>query len=527
MAELWVRRVGLRSALALGLIHGAIVGPASGQDPFAGPPPQGQGDPAIGGGQVLARGPIHEAFAEPIAFNPAPGPVTPQPPPQTQIEEQPPAQKPQGADVEWIPGYWAWDDERNDYIWISGIWRDIPPGRHWMPGYWNQVANGFQYTPGFWASVAANGQFDYLPQPPQSLEVGPNTPQPGEDFAWAPGSWTWAQDRYVWRPGYWVQAQPNWVWVPSSYVPTPGGYVYNDGYWDYPVANRGVQFAPVAFGPQVYAQQSFAYTPSYALPVSGLLANLFIRPNQNRYYYGDYYGSSGLAGGAGYVPWFGYGQSRLGYDPLYSSMSVLNARRPEWDRGLRDEYRYRVDHREARPPATFAAQRPFLGDEGRPNRIEDTRGVGLARPFNAWASRPDTGHRFVPVGDDHRAELARRQGEVRDVQQARARQEFQGRINPEVRREDQRPQRLDLPRSPVVAAREPRFQSPGLARPPVQPEAHQNFRPTFNQAPPHREPGPAQPRVEPRRESQPRPPHAEPRNENRGAEHERPGGKPR
>ena len=53
-----------------------------------------------------------------------------------------PPRSPQGADVEWIPGYWAWDDERNDYLWISGIWRDIPPGRQWVPGYWSQVDGG-------------------------------------------------------------------------------------------------------------------------------------------------------------------------------------------------------------------------------------------------------------------------------------------------------------------------------------------------------------------------------------------------
>lgn len=32
----------------------------------------------------------------------------------------PPDQKPEGDDVAWIPGYWAWDDERNDFLWVSG-----------------------------------------------------------------------------------------------------------------------------------------------------------------------------------------------------------------------------------------------------------------------------------------------------------------------------------------------------------------------------------------------------------------------
>ena len=69
--------------------------------------------------QVLASGPIHEAFAEAVALDPEPGIVAPKASPAL-IEEIPPEQKPEG-DIQWIPGYWAWDDERNEYIWVSGI----------------------------------------------------------------------------------------------------------------------------------------------------------------------------------------------------------------------------------------------------------------------------------------------------------------------------------------------------------------------------------------------------------------------
>ena len=37
--------------------------------------------------------------------------------------------KPDGANVVWVTGYWAWDDMRKDFIWISGIWRDTPNHR--------------------------------------------------------------------------------------------------------------------------------------------------------------------------------------------------------------------------------------------------------------------------------------------------------------------------------------------------------------------------------------------------------------
>ena len=85
------------------------------------------------GVDVLTHGPIHEAFAESVALDPEPGIIVPKAPPYD-IDEIPPTQKPEG-DVDWIPGYWAWDDDQNDFIWVSGIWRAVPPNRQWVPGY--------------------------------------------------------------------------------------------------------------------------------------------------------------------------------------------------------------------------------------------------------------------------------------------------------------------------------------------------------------------------------------------------------
>src|SRR5437867_578354 len=67
------------------------------------PPPQGQ--------ELLARGPIHEAFAQPIVFDAKAGTVVKKEPPKP-IEEMPPAEKPEGDNVQWVSGYWAWDDDR-------------------------------------------------------------------------------------------------------------------------------------------------------------------------------------------------------------------------------------------------------------------------------------------------------------------------------------------------------------------------------------------------------------------------------
>ncbi|HEX2475168.1 MAG TPA: hypothetical protein VHK01_10495, partial [Lacipirellulaceae bacterium] len=129
-------------------------------------------DTGQSGVEVLTRGPVHEAFAETITFDPEPGIVAPEAPP-ADIEELPPQQRPEGNNLNWIPGYWAWDDERNDFLWISGIWRALPPGRQWVPGYWGQTGHVAQWTSGYWADANAT-EIQYLPEPPATVEEGPS-----------------------------------------------------------------------------------------------------------------------------------------------------------------------------------------------------------------------------------------------------------------------------------------------------------------------------------------------------------------
>ena len=58
--------------------------------------------------EVLTRGPVHEAFAETVTFDPEPGMIAPGTPPPA-IEEVPPEIRPEGENIAWIPGYWARD----------------------------------------------------------------------------------------------------------------------------------------------------------------------------------------------------------------------------------------------------------------------------------------------------------------------------------------------------------------------------------------------------------------------------------
>lgn len=59
----------------------------------------------------VLRGPVHEAFAESVSYEPQPGILVGAAVPEL-IEELPPEQRPEGGNVAWIPGYWVWDDEQ-------------------------------------------------------------------------------------------------------------------------------------------------------------------------------------------------------------------------------------------------------------------------------------------------------------------------------------------------------------------------------------------------------------------------------
>lgn len=340
----------LLPALLLGVTAMSTSAPVVGQEAPP-PPPQGQ-EP-----QVLTRGPIHEGFAEPVSFNPKPGLTAPKEPPAA-VEEVPPDEKPAGDNVAWLGGYWSWDEDRKDYIWVSGFWRVLPPNRKWIPGYWNRLDTGWQWTAGYWAS-AQQPDVEYLPSPPETLEQGPATEAPTTDHIWVPGCWMY-RSRYLWRPGYWVVSQPGWVWYPSHYVYSPTGYIYVDGYWDYAFARRGVLFAPVYYDPWWHRSSVYVYRPSIVLDIGLVSAHFFCRPTYSHYYFGDYYASSYVS--LGYTPWFSFHYSRGYYCPHYAYSRWYYRSTPGWEANLRVDFTYRRDHIAARPPRTYITQQNIVNN---------------------------------------------------------------------------------------------------------------------------------------------------------------------
>jgi len=365
--------------------------------------------------EVLARGPVHEAYATPSEREPKPSPVIPKEPPKA-IEELPPDQKPAGDNIQWMPGYWSWDDDKKDFVWVSGFWRNAPADRNWVPGSWAKSADGWQWTGGFWAAANAGqddkAQVDYLPQPPVPLDAdGPSLPQPSDTDVYVPGTWVY-HDRYLWQPGYWAGYQPDRVWVAANYRWTPAGYVFVDGYWDYPLADRGTLFAPAYIPAAVYADPAFVYTPSYVVQEPCLYGSLFCRRGFGSYYFGDYFspayasqgfsawcGNVGISVGFGGSPW---------YDPLFNYYRCGHRSDPFWGGGgINDLYagRYRGDY--LRPPTTLVQQNTVINNITRNRTTVNNVNVNNVNMLSSLSQVGRSGrHNLQPVSDPARREFA-------------------------------------------------------------------------------------------------------------------------
>jgi hypothetical protein len=365
--------------------------------------------------EVLARGPVHEAFADPGAQQAKPSPIIPKQPPKD-IEELPPLQKPEGNNVQWVSGFWAFDDESQDFIWVSGFWRDIPPGRQWMPGYWSRLADGWQWVAGFWVE-AGQKEMQFLPQPPATLDNGPSVPQPAEDYSYSPGNWVYRENRYLWSPGSWLAYSPSWVWCPGRYVWTPSGYCYLNGYYDYPLENRGLLFAPVCFNRPLWDNPGWCYRPRWSICAPALLSCLWSRPNYGCYWFGNYFGAR--YDRFGFRPWCDnrWG-GRQGYDPLYAHYRQRNRHDGRWENDLQNLYADRRAGNAAVPPRNLIQQRQLENEAV--VKGEGGRGGGRFRDQTLLASLKDAERaNGVKLQEVSTAKLAEQKDTIEKVRSVR------------------------------------------------------------------------------------------------------------
>jgi hypothetical protein len=378
-------------------------------------PPAGNGAtspaPSTKGVEVLARGPVHESFAAP-ATDPVPSKLVDKQPPKA-LEEMPPEEKPEG-NVNWIPGYWAYDDERKDYLWVSGTWRVPPPGKHWIAGYWKEEGNQWRWVAGFWttADTQSNGTHNitYMAAPPAPPATAAPGDPPSQDSFYVPGHWAWRNAGYAvvngaqvyhdagytWVAGYWARMQPGYVWVPAHYRWTPSGYVYIAGYWDLAITNRGFLYAPVYVDTAIVGP-TYVYTPAYVVPSTVVIDAFWVRPAYCHYYFGDYYGATYV--GFGYTSCAVY-YSRGYYDPIWGYAVYEHRAEPRWAAVQVDICVGRAGGRYVCPPRTY---------------VEQVR-VGYAGPGLVASARISSyGYRTVPVQPRERMAYAQQGQAYRQV----------------------------------------------------------------------------------------------------------------
>jgi hypothetical protein len=407
------------------LIGSAAARPAFAQDNAqdAAPPPA----PAEEQPEVLTRGPVHEAYAQPVDVQTreqeTDGVVATAPPPPN-VQEQPPAARPDGDRYVWIPGYWSWDAEQHNYIWVSACWRVAPPGMTWMPGYWTKVEGGWRWVPGFWTHVNDNHEIDYLPPPPEPDYAAP-PPAPSDDVVWVPPCWYWVDAQYVRRPGYWLRERPAWIWCGSHYVWTPRGYVFAPGHWDYRLEDRGVLFAPVRFYHPTVLVSNYVYTPSTVIEIGVARESFFTCPRYHHYYFGDYYDQTYFS--FGIFPWFQIEYVHH-YDPIFEHDRCEHFRSDRhWVEHQRHDFEDRRDHRDLRPPRTLHEldARVNVTNVNAVNQLPESqrRSVPIARPLKIAVEDRTTNVRFTQLNVDGRQKIANQERNVQNFRDQRTRWE--------------------------------------------------------------------------------------------------------
>ena len=68
------------------------------------------------------------------------------PPP---VREEVMAPRPAYA-AEWVRGYWRWDPQVRQHVWVPGRWMAARPGYRWVDGGWRHGRRGWIWTEGRW-----------------------------------------------------------------------------------------------------------------------------------------------------------------------------------------------------------------------------------------------------------------------------------------------------------------------------------------------------------------------------------------
>src|SRR5206468_9390056 len=131
------------------------------------------------------------------------------------------------------------------------------------------------------------------------------------------------------------------------------GCVFVAGYWDHPLHDRGLLFAPIRVERRRLARD-WTYRPDYVVSADFLLGALFVRPQTRQYYFGDFFDPRYET--AGYVAWTDYRPARNALDPNFHYYRVENGRDRRWEESLRALYTARRKGEIDPPPRTLSQQ---------------------------------------------------------------------------------------------------------------------------------------------------------------------------
>jgi hypothetical protein len=184
-------------------------------------------------------------------------------------------------------------------------------------------------------------------------------------------------------------------------------------------------FAPVYFPRSVYDRRGFSYSPSIAIDVGVLSANLFTYPRYSHYYFGDYYDDAYLR--VGIYPEFESERRHTWYDPIYTYDRWHYGRADkQWEEHQRQEYDRRRSDRDLRPARTYREM------ETRAARMPEAqrRNFELAKPLRTIVASKETPLKFEQINTDARQKIARQETDVHKFTEERVKWEAAGATNP-------------------------------------------------------------------------------------------------
>lgn len=178
-----------------------------------------------------AEPPTHEALLPPATrTREMRAPMSPPPPP----EERPTEDSPDPR-ATWVPGYWSWDQARNDFVWVGGVWQVPPRDSIWVGGRWMRDPVGWYRVAGSWGrrrAASTVGRVDWRKAgPPAEHPDDVPGPAPGPDYFLVAGHYAPDGDGLVWKSSFWARVQDGWDWVPARWVRRSGGWGFRAGYW--------------------------------------------------------------------------------------------------------------------------------------------------------------------------------------------------------------------------------------------------------------------------------------------------------